>query len=56
MYAAIKPEAKVISKFAQEVSEKGFDTQAQQKFDEMQAFRQSEKQPERAKVDNEMER
>ncbi|MDK4528021.1 traS protein [Kingella kingae] len=51
-----KTEAKVISKFAQEVSEKGFDTQAQQKFDEMQAFRQSEKQPERAKVDNEMER
>lgn len=51
-----KTEAKVISKFAQEVSEKGFDTQAQQKFDEMQAFRQPEKQPERAKVDNEMER
>ncbi|TJX08085.1 traS protein, partial [Neisseria gonorrhoeae] len=51
-----KTEAKAMSKFAQEVSEKGFTTQAQQEFDKVQIqIRQPEKSPDRSH-DNEMER
>ena len=50
-----KTEAKAMSKFAQEVSEKGFATQAQQEFDKVHTqIRQPEKLPNRSH-DNEME-
>lgn len=52
-----KNEAKIMSRFAKEVSEKGFETQAQQKFDKVHTqIRQPEKLPDRPQMDNEMER
>lgn len=52
-----KNEAKIMSQFAKEVSEKGFDTQAQQKFDESRkAFKQPEKQPTHQQIDDGIER
>ncbi|WP_301674147.1 relaxase/mobilization nuclease domain-containing protein [Neisseria blantyrii] len=51
-----KTEAKAMSKFVREVSEKEFATQAQQEFDKVQAqIRQPEKSPD-SSHDNEMER
>ena len=53
-----KTEAKIISQFAQTVSEKGFETQAQQKFDEIQShFRQpAPSTPQIDEMDGDLER